>query len=131
MTKPHKLSNSKVDITTSLEPKRMAEIAVEVAEGIKHVRFEGSSEGVVHFSLHDRFPRTLETMTFDVKVSGVDNITHAVTSIGRYHMKQREFLLGRELESYKVYHRFMDELAGAVRLADPSSTAVVNERPIA
>jgi hypothetical protein len=131
--KPPKKARSTVTITTVLAPRRVADIAVELASESKRVHLKGADEGVVHFVISNRLIERLELIEFDLAVAKEGRETHAATKLVRYTWTRTKILLipvsPKRIIAYAAYRMFIESLAAKIRIEDPSSTATITERP--
>ena len=92
--KPPKQAQSALRITTSLTPRRVADIATELTSEFNRVHLKGADEGVVHFSISSRLAERLESIAFDLVVAKEGGKTHGIKQlavlreVGGDHLRQ-------------------------------------------
>jgi hypothetical protein len=132
-TKPPAKAASTVSITTSLAPRRVAEIAKGLTGELKRVHLKGADEGVVHFAISNRLVERLELIEFDLVVANDGRETRAHTKLIRYTWTRARVMLvpvsPKRIVAYGAYFTFMESLATKIRLEDPASSATITERP--
>jgi hypothetical protein len=131
VAKTHKYATSHVLIDTSLPVNRVAEIAADLTSGIEQLRFHGADKGVLHFTITNPVATPTEWIVFSVILGAEGGRTTARTEILRYKTNQSRVMFvpvaSVEMLGYQDYVKFMDLLAGGIRLEDPLSTAMVTQ----
>jgi hypothetical protein len=131
VAKTHKFAKSYVSITTALSATRVAEIASDLTSEMAQLRFCGADRGVVRFTLNDPTATRIEWIVFSVVLGAEGSRTTARTEILRYATNQSRVMFvpvaSVEMLGYQEYLRFMDLLAGAIRIEDPLSTATISQ----
>jgi len=129
--KPPKQAQSALRITTSLTPRRVADIATELTSEFNRVHLKGADEGVVHFSISSRLAERLESIAFDLVVAKEGGKTHGATKLVRYTWTRARVLLipvsPKKIVAYGAYRAYMEGLAARIRVEDPSSSAAISE----
>lgn len=131
MAKTHKYAKSHVLIETSLPATRVVEIAADLTSDIEQLRFCGADKGVVRFTINSLAATRTEWIVFSVILGAEGGRTTARTEILRYTTNQSKVMFvpvaSVEMLGYHEYLRFMDLLAGGIRIEDPLSTATVTQ----
>jgi hypothetical protein len=131
MSKTHRFAGSHILIGTALPANCVAAIAVDLTSDIEQLRFHGADKGVLRFTINNPLLPRMEWIVFSLALCAEAGRTIARTTILRYQTNQSRVMFvpvaSTQMLGYPEYVRFMDLLAGGVRIEDPDSTATVNE----
>lgn len=132
MAKPHKLMWTGIDITTSLEPKRVQAAVAEALVGVKG-KFTLVTDNpllkVYDIKGSETIFATAPELSFDVQISDRATGRRAVrTHITRALLKSGSVPFGpQKMLGHKAYMKFSQALGARVAQADPSARVTLRE----